>query len=148
MVVPDIFLCPPVYSAVSAFESSSGVGSSSSGGVGGGGMSGRENGSEGVGRDVSVSSSTRDSNDYSGSSSSSSNNTARSTRIRGPNTTTGTSTSRNSKGQYVCLESALLKIAAAREVAYVQRKSQEEKANGLLAQLPEKNSYRYVYAVC
>lgn len=142
MVVPEVLLVPPVYSPLGPFIPESTDGSSSSGTV----PVKEEKEKDSVAEEPASASSSATAT----ATGDVSNGTAdkRSTRVRLPTFTAAQLMKERSVrhvDQAVALESAVLKVAAAREFAYVQRQKLEERLEGIIAVLPTMSFYKMLY---
>ena len=142
MVVPEILLVPPVHSPLGPFVPEPIDGSSSSGTV----PVKEEKEKDSVAEETASSSSSATAT----ATGDVSNGTAdkRSTRVRLPTFTAAQLIKERTVrhvDQAVALESAVLKVAAAREFAYVQRQKLEERLEGIIAVLPTMSFYKIPY---
>ena len=155
VLVPEVLLLPPVYNPLGPFviESNDSVSSS---GLGSASVK-EEKEKESVTEElVNSSSSSASSSTPTAATATSTatgdvtNGTAdkRSTRVRLPSFTASQLIKERSVrhvDQLVALESAVLKVAAAREFAYLQRQKLEERLEGLIAVLPTTAFYKIPY---
>ena len=142
MVVPEILLLPPVYSPLGPFVPEPTDGSSSSGTA----PVKEEKEKDGVAEETASSFSSATAT----TTGDMSNGTAdkRSTRVRLPTFTAAQLIKERTVrhvDQAVALESAVLKVAAAREFAFVQRQKLEERLEGIIAVLPTMSFYKIPY---